>query len=81
MTSGILPFQGRTPMALLNKQLNEQPPILCETTHGISKDFSDMIEKMLIKEPEERISLEEMTEEFKRLAARETIEPYKPPAE
>ena len=76
MTSGILPFQGRTAMALLNKQLNEAPPILCETTHDISKDFSDLIEKMLIKDPDERISLEEMAAELHRLAARETIEPY-----
>lgn len=81
MTSGILPFQGRTPMALLNKQLNEQPPILCETTHGISKEFSDLIDKMLIKDPEERISLDDMTAEFQHLATRETIEPYTPPQE
>lgn len=81
MTSGILPFQGRTPMALLNKQLNEAPPILCEITHDISKDFSDLIGRMLIKSPEERISLEDMTEEFRKLAERETIEPFQPSGE
>ena len=69
MTSGVLPFQGRTAMALLNKQLNEPPPILCETTHGISKEFSDLINRMLIKDPDERISLEEMTEELEKLSA------------
>lgn len=79
MTSGVLPFQGRTPMALLNKQLNEAPPILCETTHGISQEFSDLIGHMLVKAPEDRISLDEMTAEFKRLATRENIEPYTPP--
>lgn len=73
MTSGILPFQGRTAMALLNKQLNEPPPILCETTNDISKEFSDLIGKMMIKKPEERISLEEMTAELHKLAAREDV--------
>lgn len=74
MTSGVLPFQARTPMALLNKQLNELPPILSETTDGISKEFSDLIEQMLVKDPEDRISLEEMTAVLKQLAERENIE-------
>ena len=60
MTSGVLPFQARTAMALLNKQLNEPPPVLSDTTSGISTQFSDLIDKMLIKDPLERISLEDL---------------------
>ncbi len=70
MTSGILPFQGRTPMALLNKQLNEPPPVLAETTNGISQEFSDLIGKMLIKNPDDRISLDELAIVLQQLSAR-----------
>ncbi|MBN1864393.1 MAG: protein kinase [Victivallales bacterium] len=70
MTSGILPFQGRTPMALLNKQLNEPPPVLSETTHGISQEFSDLIGRMLIKNPDERIPLDELISVLQQLSAR-----------
>ena len=69
MTSGVLPFQGRTPMALLNKQLNEPPPVLAETTGGISKEFSDLVARMLIKTPEERISLDELLVALQQLSA------------
>ena len=65
MVSGALPFQAGTPMALLSKQLNETPPMLNEITDDVSKDFADLINKMLIKDPEERISLDEMVAGFK----------------
>ncbi len=60
MVSGVLPFQAGTPMALLSKQLNEPPPDLVDVSSGVSREFADTIKGMLLKNPDERISLEEM---------------------
>ena len=67
MVSGILPFHARTPMALLSKQLNEPPPMLTEVTEYVSPEFADLVNRMLIKEPNERITLDEMIEGFQAL--------------
>jgi serine/threonine protein kinase len=70
MVSGKLPFQAGTPMALLSKQLNERPPVLNEITDGISPEFSQLVDRMLIKDPEKRVSLDEMVETLKTLKSR-----------
>lgn len=67
MVSGELPFQAGTPMALLSKQLNEKPPVLNEITHGISPEFAALVDRMLLKDPQERISLDDMVVELKNL--------------
>jgi serine/threonine protein kinase len=56
-------------MALLNKQLNETPPKLCESYHYISEEFSDLVDSMLEKDPENRISIDELIERLKILQA------------
>jgi len=65
--SGRFPFKARSPMAILAKHLNEQPPELIDIVSGISKEFSDLISKILVKNPEKRISLEDSLAEFKKL--------------
>jgi serine/threonine-protein kinase len=70
MVSGILPFRAGTPMAFLHKQLNEAPPLLNEIAGGISKEFAELIDSMLIKNPTDRISLDQMIASFKKLQAR-----------
>jgi len=67
MVSGVLPFQAGTPMALLSKQLNEKPPMLNEVTEGVSQEFAELVNRMLIKDPDERITLVEMINGFKKL--------------
>ncbi|MCK5843875.1 MAG: serine/threonine protein kinase, partial [Victivallales bacterium] len=67
MVSGELPFQAGTPMALLSKQLNEKPPVLSEVTDGVSPEFAALVDSMLLKDPVERISLEDMVAELKKL--------------
>jgi len=65
--SGIFPFKARSPMAILAKHLNELPPVLIDIVPTVSKEFSDLISKILIKKPDKRISLEESLLEFKKL--------------
>ena len=67
MVSGVLPFQAGTPMALLSKQLNEAPPILTDVTDHISPEFAELVNRMLVKDPEERITLDKMIEGFQAL--------------
>jgi serine/threonine protein kinase len=67
MVSGTLPFQAGTPMALLSKQLNEAPPMLNDVTEGVSKEFAELVNRMLVKDPDERITLIEMVDGFKKL--------------
>ena len=67
MVSGVLPFQAGTAMALLSKQLNEAPPILTDVTDHVSPEFATLINRMLIKDPDERITLDEMIEGFQTL--------------
>ncbi len=67
MVSGVLPFQAGTPMALLSKQLNEAPPLLNDVTDYVSPEFADLVNRMLIKDPDERITLAEMIDGFKAL--------------
>ena len=67
MVSGVLPFQAGTPMALLSKQLNEAPPMLNDVTNGVSPEFADLVNRMLVKDPDERITLDEMIEGFQAL--------------
>jgi len=67
MASGKLPFQAGTPMALLSKQLNETPPVLSEITDGVSSEFANLVDRMLVKDPRERVSLDEMVAKLKKL--------------
>ncbi|MCK5844084.1 MAG: hypothetical protein KAG97_05205, partial [Victivallales bacterium] len=70
MVSGKLPFQAGTPMALLSKQLNEKPPVLSEITDGVSSEFAQFVDSMLVKDSQLRISLDEMVETLKTLKNR-----------
>jgi serine/threonine-protein kinase len=65
--SGRFPFKARSPMAILAKHLNETPPELTDVVPGISQEFSDLVNRMLIKKPEKRISLEDSLFGFKKL--------------
>lgn len=67
MVSGVLPFQAGTPMALLSKQLNEQPPMLNKISSDISEEFADIVNAMLAKDPEARISIESLIERLRKL--------------
>ena len=69
MVSGVLPFHAGTPMALLSKQLNEAPPDLADVSPGVSRGFADMVKGMLLKDPDERISLDELISQLKALQA------------
>ncbi len=67
MVSGTLPFNAGTPMALINKQLNEPPPLLHEVAPDISGEFSSLINSMLAKDPAERPDIDEMIQSFQSL--------------
>jgi CheY-like chemotaxis protein len=66
--SGQFPFVGRTAMAILHQQLNEQPPYLRNLIPELSKEFADVIYRMMAKDPVDRCSLAEMIESFEKLA-------------
>ncbi len=66
--SGQFPFVGRTAMAILHQQLNEQPPYLANLMPELSKPFADIIFRMMAKDPATRCTLPEMIQAFAALA-------------
>ena len=58
--SGKLPFNSKNPIEIIRKQLTEEPPLLKDILPAISEEYSDIVSKMIQKEPEKRCSLEEM---------------------
>jgi len=66
--SGQFPFVGRTAMAILHQQLNEQPPHLGTLVPDASKPFADIVFRMMAKDPATRCTLPEMIAAFEALA-------------
>ena len=56
LVTGRLPFPGSNPMAVYDKIRSEDP----EVPEHVSPELRDLIQKMLIKSPGERISLAEI---------------------
>ena len=68
--SGRLPFNGKGPMDIIRQQLNDDPPALKDLAPAVSAEFSDMVGKMLIKNPAERCTLTDMKKGFTALLKR-----------
>ena len=58
LVTGQLPFPGSNPMAVYDKIRNDDP----EVPDHVSPELRDLISRMLIKNPEERISLADVKE-------------------
>ena len=54
MLSGRLPFEGSTTREVLNKQLNEPPPLLSDVTTGVPSTLARAISSCLNKDRSER---------------------------
>ncbi len=54
MLSGRVPFQGNTPFAIANKQLQEPPPLLHQIDTNIPVAVDTVVEKALAKRREDR---------------------------
>lgn len=70
--TGKLPFHSRNTLEIVQQHLYEPLPRITEFMPELSEEFADIIEKMLLKDPEERCSLKEMREVFERLKANPT---------
>ncbi|MBU1023552.1 serine/threonine protein kinase [bacterium] len=56
MLTGSNPFKADSAEASMNKITNFQPPFVNELNSGVPADFSRLLRKMLIKDPESRLS-------------------------
>lgn len=68
LATGRQPFRANSPMELLNKHMKERP--IPPTSHNkdVTKEFSDLVLKMLIKKPEDRLKdLREFLSAFNRI--------------
>ena len=54
MLTGSLPFDGDTPVSILLKQLNEQPPTLLSLNPTLPPDLESFLATLLAKDPDER---------------------------
>ncbi|MDH4183054.1 MAG: serine/threonine protein kinase [Nitrospinota bacterium] len=54
MATGKLPFESESPIAMLNKHINEKPPKPSEKNPKIAKPLETIIMRCLRKEPEKR---------------------------
>ncbi|MEJ2749129.1 MAG: protein kinase [Anaerolineae bacterium] len=54
MLTGQLPFSGDTPTALALKHLQEEPPAVMDINPAISPQLSQIVQKVLAKEPSNR---------------------------
>ena len=68
--SGTLPFDAKTPVETIRRQMTEHPPNLTEVSSGITADFAYVVDRMVEKDPAARMSLEEMTRSFQALSAK-----------
>lgn len=68
--TGELPFQGPNAIAVMHKQLNEDPPSLKSSRFSVSPDIAALVDKMLLKDPEERCSLDELIENLDKIHQR-----------
>jgi serine/threonine protein kinase len=72
LTTGKPPFTGDTPNDLLNKHLTAQVPSAIAYNNNVTKEFADMIKKMMAKKPDSRYaSMWDFLKEFR------TIEIFK----
>lgn len=51
MLTGKLPFTGNTPMEVMEKHVHHEPPVPHEVNPGIPKSLSELILKLLAKDP------------------------------
>ncbi len=56
MLAGEPPFDGPTPMAILYKQAHEAPEPLRKKAPSVPRDLAAVVEKMLVKDPEQRFA-------------------------
>ena len=54
MLTGSLPFDGDTPISILLKHMNEQPPTLLSLNPTIPPDLESFVATLLAKDPDER---------------------------
>jgi serine/threonine protein kinase len=54
--TGRLPFEGRSPMEVIQRQLREQPPAPRTLVPDLSEELSDLILRMLAKDPTDRFA-------------------------
>lgn len=60
MLSGHAPFQGKTAMDVIHKHLNDPPPPLLSAAKTTPKDLAAIVDRTLVKDPEQRFqSMEE----------------------
>lgn len=64
--SGILPFFADNHLTIFHKHLTETPPPLRDVKHGVSDDFSDLVDSMLLKNPKHRCDLETLRQSLHR---------------
>ena len=65
--SGKLPFNAKNPIEIIRQQLNDEPPVLKDIKPGVTQEYSDLVESMLVKVPENRCSLKEMKKQFDKM--------------
>jgi len=54
ITTGKLPFTGSSPENLLSRHLRMKAPPICSVNTNITQEFSDLVDEMLGKKPDER---------------------------
>lgn len=60
--AGRLPFSGPTPLAIIERQMREDPPRPIELVDGVPDDLSDLAFRCLHREPEQRPTDEQILE-------------------
>lgn len=68
LVSGKLPFTGISPEDLLRKHLSAPIPVVAGVNKNVTSDFSDLVNVMMSKEPEQRPkSMDEFVRHFRTL--------------
>jgi serine/threonine protein kinase len=68
VATGRQPFRANSPMELLNKHMKEKPVPPTSFNKNVTKEFSDLVLKMLVKKPEDRLNnLREFLAAFNRI--------------
>ena len=82
LLTGKQAFPGDNAMEVLGAQLNEYPPYVTDVVPAVTNDCSNMVQKLLEKEPENRFaSWEEIITEMGRILDIEDAQPYEPEEE
>lgn len=69
MLTGNLPFQGRSPHAMMDQHLNKRPPAIIDVRPDLSPEIGWVINKVLEKHPDDRFqSAGEFAAEFRKAA-------------